>query len=197
MPRLISRVCVYCGSAWGLRPIYREAAADFGRCLAEAKMELVFGGGKLGLMGAVADAAIAAGGRVTGVITHDLKHKEVAHDGLNDLQVVQTMHERKKSMADLADAFVALPGGVGTLDELFEMMAWSQLEIHDCPIGVLNTNGYFNSIIAFLDHAAAEGFLRVDPRRVLIVESEPARLLSALQNWTGMTRKTWERAPRT
>jgi uncharacterized protein (TIGR00730 family) len=148
--------------------------------MAERGIGLVYGGGSVGLMGGVADAVLAGGGPVVGVITNELVKRELAHDRVADMRVVETMHERKKAMADLARGFVALPGGVGTFDELFEVMAWSQLAIHDLPIGVLNAEGYYGPMLAMLEHAAREGFLRSDPREVLVVEEDPGMLLDRM-----------------
>ncbi len=181
MPRDISPLCVYCGTAPGLNPAYRHAARDLGRLMGRQGVAMVYGGGRLGLMGEIADAVIAAGGRVTGIITHDLKDKELGHEGLTELQVVDTMHQRKKAMADLARAFIALPGGIGTLDEVSEMLCWAQLGIHHHPIGLLNTDGYYDRLLDFLGHAAKQGFIRLDLDRALAVASEPGPLLDALR----------------
>lgn len=181
MPRDISPLCVYCGTACGANPAYRAAARDLGRLMGAQGIAMVYGGGRRGLMGEVADAAIAAGGRVTGIITQALKHDELAHEGLTELQVVDTMHQRKKAMADLARAFVALPGGVGTLDEVFEMLCWAQLGIHNHPIGLLNTDGYYDGLLMFLRHVADQGFIRLNLDEALAVAREPAALLDALR----------------
>lgn len=192
----LNPLCVYCASAWGAKRAYRDAACGFGAALGARGIGLVYGGGKLGLMGEVADGAIGAGGRVIGVITHDLKHKEVAHDGLTELQVVDTMHQRKKAMADLARGFVALPGGVGTMDELFEILAWAQLGIHAKPVGVLNVEGYYDDLLRFIDHMAAEGFLRLRPSEALTVATDPGDLLERMREWAPPPKRDWERAPR-
>ncbi len=190
MPRDISPLCVYCGTATGARPDYVNAAHELGRLMAAQNIAMVYGGGRVGLMGVIADAAISGGGQVTGIITEALKSRELGHLGISELRVVDTMHERKKAMADLARAFIALPGGVGTLDEVFEMLCWAQLGIHEHPIGLLNTAGYYDRLLAFLDHVATEGFLRLDPRRALVVASDPAALLEGLRAWTGHARST-------
>jgi uncharacterized protein (TIGR00730 family) len=166
-----------------------------GAAMARRGIDLVYGGGKLGLMREIADAVMSGGGHVLGVITHDLKHKEVAHDGISRMVVVDTMHERKKHMADTARAFVALPGGVGTLDELFEILAWAQLAIHEHPVGLLNVDGYYDHLLAFVRHAALEGFLRVDPERVLVVETDADRLLDRMEKHEPLTRRAWEQTP--
>jgi len=193
MPRTISPLCVYCGTAWGARPVYAQAARELGVLMARRGIEMIYGGGKLGLMGEVADGVLGAGGRVTGVITAHLKDREVAHNGLTRLEVVDTMHERKKRMADAARAFVALPGGVGTMDEMFEMLAWSQLAIHDHPVGLLNVDGYYDHLLAWMGAAAAEGFLRVDLEQALVVSPEPGGLLDGMAAWEGVCRRTWDR----
>ncbi len=187
----IRHLCVYCGAADGARASYVRAADDLGRAIASRGITLVYGGGKVGLMGRVADGAIAAGGQAIGVITHELQLKEIGHDRLTELRVVDSMHERKKMMADQADAFIALPGGVGTFDELFEILTWAQLGIHSKPIGLLNTEGFYDGLLAFIDHVAREGFLRIDPREALVVERDPATLLGALQTWKGITTRKW------
>src|SRR4051812_46220785 len=173
-------VCVFCGANPGVRPVYLEAAARLGAVLAERGLAVVYGGATVGLMGAVADAALAKGGVVHGVIPTFLEAKELAHRGLTTLAVVGSMNERKARMAELSDAFVSLPGGYGTLDELFEMLTWSQLDLHRKPSALLDVDGYFTSLVAFLDRAAAEGLLRREHREMLLVESEPARLVDRL-----------------
>ena len=176
----IRRVCVYCGSRPGVRPAYAEAARALGALLAEAGIGLVTGGGRVGLMGAVADAVLAAGGEAVGVIPQALLDREVGHERMTRLDVVQTMHERKARMADLADAFVALPGGLGTLEEIAEVLTWAQLGLHGKPCGLLDVDGYYAPLVAFVDHAVAEGFVGVDARAALVVEQEPAALLDRL-----------------
>lgn len=183
MPGSIQRLCIYCGSSRGTRPEYAAAAQDTGRLLAERGIGVVFGGGSVGMMGAVADAALEAGGEVIGVIPHALAAREVDHTGLTALHKVDTMHERKALMADLADGFVALPGGIGTLEELMEVWTWVQLGIHRQPVGLLNVAGYFDGLLAFIDHAVAEGFVRPAHRDLLTVAGTPADLLDALAHW--------------
>ena len=175
-----SAVCVFCGSSPGARPAYRDAAAALGRALAAQGRTLVYGGGNVGLMGTIADAALAGGGRVVGVIPRHLVAREVAHAGLTDLRVVDSMHERKQQMADLADTFVLLPGGLGSLEEFFEVWTWGQLGLHRKPYGVLNVEGYFDPLLTFLDHAVAERFVRVEHRGLLVVDDDPIRLLERL-----------------
>jgi uncharacterized protein (TIGR00730 family) len=176
----MKRVCVFAGSSSGIRAEYRAAAADLGRALAGRGIELVYGGACVGLMGIVADRVLASGGRVTGVIPEALVAREVAHKGLSDLRVVASMHERKALMADLSDAFIALPGGWGTLDELFEVLTWGQLGLHRKPCGVLNVTRYFDRLLSFLEHSIAEGFVRPEYRSMLSVSDSPETLLDML-----------------
>jgi uncharacterized protein (TIGR00730 family) len=176
----VRRVCVYAGSNPGSDPAYAEAAAAFATTMAERGIGLVYGGGKVGLMGVLADTMLDAGGEAIGVMPQSLIDREIGHSGLTELKVVDSMHERKALMAELADAFVAVPGGIGTLEELIEVYTWSQLGIHDKACGVLNVKGYYDNLAALLDHAVAEGFLRPQHRAVLSVASEPAELLDRL-----------------
>ncbi|MFN7962743.1 MAG: TIGR00730 family Rossman fold protein [Thermoanaerobaculia bacterium] len=185
-------VCVYCGSSAGNQPGYAQAAAGFGRLLGEHGLGLVYGGGNVGLMGILADAALAAGSEVVGVIPEHLRAREVAHLGLSRLHVVSSMHERKALMAELADCFLALPGGLGTLDELFEILTWAQLGLHSKPCGLLEVNGYFAPLLGFLDQAVAAGFVRSEHRALLEVSSDPASLLAALARRFQVARTTVE-----
>ncbi len=173
-------VCVFCGSSLGERREYQLAAQAFGRLLAARNLTLIYGGGQIGLMGLLADAALAAGGRVIGVIPKILYRKEVAHGGLTELQVVDSIAERKTAMGRLSDAFVALPGGIGTMDELFEVWTWTQLGLQHKLAALLNVGGYFDFLIAFVDRAVAEGFLRPQHRAGLLVETNAERLLDRL-----------------
>lgn len=166
-PRVFRRICVFCGSSSGNDPVFVEAARDLGRSLAERGLELVYGGGRVGLMGQLADAALAAGGRVHGVIPQRLCDLEVAHQGLSELFVVDTMHARKAMMARLSDAFIALPGGFGTLEELFEVVTWAQIGYHQKPVGILDVAGYYAPLLQFIDHAQATGFVRDVYRPIL------------------------------
>jgi uncharacterized protein (TIGR00730 family) len=179
----VRRVCVFCGSATGGRPAYRRAAARLGEALARRGLGLVYGGGSIGLMGVVADAALAAGGEVVGVIPRSLARKEIAHAGLTRLHVVPSMHARKAMMADLAGAFVAMPGGMGTLEELTEVLTWAQLGLHAKPCALLDVAGYWRPLIRLFDHAVEERFLRPEHRRLLLVERSPERLLDRLGRW--------------
>jgi uncharacterized protein (TIGR00730 family) len=176
----IRRVRAFCGSNVGGRPEYAEAARRVGALIAGAGLDLVYGGGNVGLMGVLADAALGAGGEVVGVIPADLRDRELAHAGLHELIVVGTMHERKAKMADLSDAFAALPGGYGTLDELFEVLTWAQLGIHAKPIGLLDVGGFFGPLLAALDQMERERFLRPQHRALLHVADTPERLLELL-----------------
>jgi uncharacterized protein (TIGR00730 family) len=176
----MKRICVFCGSDRGVRPDYADAARRFGRALASRRLALVYGGGRVGLMGEIANSVLDAGGEVVGVIPRSLYEMEVAHTGVTDLRVVDSMHERKALMAELSDGFIALPGGMGTLEELFEVLTWAQLGFHEKPCGLLDVGGYFEHLIAFLEHAVGERFLRAEHRRLLLVETCPATLLDRL-----------------
>ena len=176
-------VAVFCGSQHGTDPAFAEAAASLGALLARRGIRLVYGGGHVGLMGVVADAAIDAGGTVEGVITRALAEREVAHHRVTELEVVETMHERKASMADRADAFVMLPGGFGTLDEFFEALTWTQLGVHAKPCAILDVDGYFDHLVSFLDASSERGFLRPEHRSMVIAEADPARLLDRMAAW--------------
>jgi hypothetical protein len=173
-------VCVYCGSRHGAKPSYTEAARALGTAIGARSWQLVYGGGKVGLMGEVADATLAAGGRVVGVIPESLQRLEVGHLGLHELHVVPTMHIRKQMMAERAKAFIAMPGGIGTLEELYEVWTWRQLGYHAQPIGLLNVNGYFDDLLRFMDRTVSEGFLSESQRNNLIVCADPENLLLQL-----------------
>jgi uncharacterized protein (TIGR00730 family) len=175
-------ICVYCGSADGISPNFVSAARSTGSTLARAGLTVVFGGGRTGLMGALADAALEAGGRVIGVITESMNTPALAHPGLTRLEVTATIHQRKARMYELADGYIALPGGFGTLDELFETLTWGQIGEHAKPVGLLNVNGYYDPLLAMLDRAVDEKFLFPEHRQALLCASEPARLLDAMQN---------------
>jgi uncharacterized protein (TIGR00730 family) len=177
---MIDSVCVFCGSAMGASPRYLEAARTLGRTTAAAGVQLVYGGAHVGLMGALADAALEAGGEVVGVMPRALVDREIAHRGLTTLHVVESMHERKALMAELAGAFVALPGGLGTLEELFEIWTWGMLGLHDKRYAIVDVDGYYAPLIAFLDHARDEGFIRPAQREQLIVEPDASRVLERI-----------------
>lgn len=175
------RICVFCGSKTGVDQSFSKVAVRFAESLALAKHDLVYGGGNIGLMGIIADAALAVGGNVIGVIPGSLAELEIAHPKLTELHVVKSMHERKALMTTLSDAFVALPGGFGTLDETFEILTWAQLRFHNKPVGLINVAGYYNSLLQFLDHQLAMGFLRQDHRDLLLVEIAPEKMLKRLE----------------
>ena len=178
--RQIQRLCVFCGSSSGTRRVYAEAAAQLGGDLAKSKIALVFGGGRVGLMGILADSVLAAGGKAIGVMPRALVEKEIAHTSLTELHVVESMHQRKSLMADLADAFLLLPGGFGSWEEFCEVLTWLQLGIHHKPCAILNVAGYYNGLLSLADHALAEGFLRPAHHRMVIVADHPQAALSQL-----------------
>ena len=173
----MQRVCVFCGSNPGARPEYADAARDLAAALVRDNLALVYGGGRVGLMGVVADEVLRLGGQAIGVIPRALWQREVGHTGLSDIRIVETMHERKAMMADLSDAFIALPGGLGTIEEIVEIWTWAQLGIHTKPLGFLNVLDYYTPLMAFLDHAVNERFIREGMRRVAMVEESPVALL--------------------
>ncbi|AAY95998.1 TIGR00730 family Rossman fold protein [Pseudomonas protegens] len=187
----LTSVCVFCGASTGANPLYREAAQALGRAIAERRLTLVYGGGAVGLMGIVADAALAAGGEVIGIIPQSLKDKEIGHRGLTRLEVVDGMHARKARMAELSDAFIALPGGLGTLEELFEVWTWGQLGYHHKPLGLLEVNGFYEKLSGFLDHIVGEGFVRAPHRDMLQMSESPAGLLDALDAWQPTVPDKW------
>jgi uncharacterized protein (TIGR00730 family) len=187
----VKRVCVFSGSSPGADLAYRAAATDLGHRLAERGLELVYGGAHVGLMGTVADAAMEGGGRVIGVIPQPLVDREVAHPGLSDLRVVDSMHERKALMAELSDAFVALPGGVGTLEELFEVYTWNQLGLHAKPLGLFNVRGYYDGLARFLDHAVTERFVTPQHRAMLLVGEDLDELIDGLDRWQAPRQPKW------
>jgi uncharacterized protein (TIGR00730 family) len=176
----VESLCVFCGSSRGADPAFAEAAGRFGAAVAERGLELVYGGASVGLMGAVADAALAAGGRATGVITESLAGHEIAHETLSDLHVVSTMHERKALMSELSDAFVMLPGGFGTYEEFMESVTWAQLGLHDKPCGILNVDGFFDDLLSFVRHAAGQGFIKARQIDALVISGDVDDLLTAL-----------------
>ncbi|MBR8399486.1 TIGR00730 family Rossman fold protein [Burkholderia cenocepacia] len=184
-------VCVYCGSSSGVRPVYADAARAFGRALVDAGLTLVYGGGRVGLMGVIADEVMAAGGHAVGVIPELLVDKEVGHTGLSELHVVPDMHHRKKMMADLSDAFVAMPGGAGTLEELFEVYTWAQLGYHRKPVALYNIDSFYDPLIALLRHTVDEGFMRPAYFNALCVESEPVALIERLRHYQPPARDKW------
>ena len=178
----MTSICVYCGSRIGNDPAYRQAAEELAAVLLRHRLVLIYGAGRIGLMGVLADAMLAGGGEVIGVIPRALMNSEVAHAGLSRLEVVESMHIRKARMMELADAMVALPGGLGTLEELFEALTWAQLRFHRKPCGLLNVQGYFDPLLTFLDGALEKGFISAENRRLVTMDASPARLLDALLN---------------
>lgn len=188
---MMKAICVYCGSNAGERPDYVDGARALGRAIAGRGATLVYGGARVGLMGAVAEAALAAGGRVVGIIPEALVAKEIAHPALSELHVVASMHARKTMMADLSDGFVALPGGVGTLEEIFEMWTWAQLGHHVKPCALLDVAGYWRKLVAFLDHQVEEGFVRPAHREMLAVDHDPERLLARMDRYEAPVVQKW------
>jgi uncharacterized protein (TIGR00730 family) len=186
-----SSVCVFCGSNGGADPAYTEAAEAVGAGLAQRGIRIVYGGGRVGLMGALADSARAAGGEVVGVMPQQLVDREIGHTGIDDLRVVDTMHERKALMVELADAFIALPGGIGTLEELFEVYTWAQLGIHAKPLALLDVAGYYEPLAAFLDHAVAQRFLRAETRAMLSVADSLEAVLDTFERWQPPRMHKW------
>ena len=185
------RIAIYCGSSRGLDPIYATAAAEMATYLAKQGIGIVYGGGNVGIMGVIADAALAAGGEVIGVIPESLLAKELSHAGVTELHITRSMNERKQRMVDLSDAFIALPGGFGTLDELFETLTWLQLGFHGKPVGLLNAAGFFDHLLTFLDHMSSTGFLTPKHRSSLITETEPEALLKAIRAFEPDTCEKW------
>ena len=190
-------ICVYCGSSIGSSPNLAAAARELGQTLAASNLELIYGGGRVGLMGVLADAVLEAGGRVQGVIPQALADREVAHAGLTQLHVVDTMHQRKAMMAELSDGFIALPGGLGTFEELFEIWTWAQLGMHSKPIGLLNVASYFDLLLQFLDHATSQQLLKPVHRDLLLVSNRPDALLSQMQTAAPTTSTKWIDASQT
>ena len=188
---MIQRICVFCGSNSGSDPTYVAAARGLGALLAREGSALVYGGGSVGLMGELADAVLASGGRAIGVIPHALWAREIGHRGLTDLHIVDTMHERKAMMADLADAFIAMPGGLGTLEEIFEIWTWAQLGLHAKPLGFYDVNGFFSPLMHFLDRAVRERFLREQHRAIAMIDSDAQMLLRRFESWVPPKVEKW------
>jgi uncharacterized protein (TIGR00730 family) len=187
----MTRICVFCGSSTGLRPVYAEAAREMGALLVQRGIGLVYGGGCVGLMGTIADAVMRAGGEVIGVIPEALVERELAHGDVTKMIVVRSMHERKAKMAELSDAFIAMPGGYGTFEEFCEIITWAQLGMHRKPCGILNVDGYYDSLLALFDRAVAEGFLHPGNRRIVLHETDPQRLLESVVNYTPPQTEKW------
>jgi uncharacterized protein (TIGR00730 family) len=187
----MNRICVFAGSSSGKRVEYAAAARELGRALARRRIGLVYGGARVGLMGALADEVLSGGGHVIGVMPEALVAKEVAHHGLSELRVVKSMHERKATMADLAEGFIALPGGLGTLEEFFEVLTWAQLGLHRKPCGLLNVQGYFDGLLSFIEHCATEAFVRREHTAMVSVASDPTGLLDLLATYTAPVVEKW------
>jgi uncharacterized protein (TIGR00730 family) len=187
----LASVCVFCGSNAGADPAYVNTAQAVGRGLAQRGIRVVYGGGRVGMMGALADAARGAGGEVVGIMPRAMFDREIGHTGIDDLRVVGSMHERKALMVELADAFIALPGGIGTLEELFEVYTWAQLGIHAKPLGLLDVGGYYEPLSAFLDHAVAQRFLRPETRGMLAVAGDLDTLLDEFDGWAPAPMHKW------
>jgi uncharacterized protein (TIGR00730 family) len=179
----LKRLCVFCGSSFGVNPAYVKAANKLGKAIAKRNICLVYGGARVGLMGEIASTVIRAKGEVIGVIPKDLVEKEVAHSNLSDLRIVGTMHERKSLMAELSDGFIAMPGGFGTIEEIFEAITWAQLSFHDKPCGFLNIKGYYNDLIKFLDHSVEENFIVPEHRAMIVIDDDPESLLDKFLNY--------------
>jgi uncharacterized protein (TIGR00730 family) len=188
---MIRRICVFCGSNKGSDPAFAEAARELGRLFAREGIALVYGGGSVGLMGELADAVLGAGGEVIGVIPHALWAREVGHRGLTDLRIVDTMHDRKAMMADLADAFIALPGGLGTFEEIFEIWTWAQLGLHQKPLGFLDVNGFYAPLMEFLDRAVRARFVKEEHRAIALVARDPEALLRRFDSWQPPRVEKW------
>jgi uncharacterized protein (TIGR00730 family) len=186
------RVCVYCGSSPGRRSRYADAATELAEVLVRHDLELVYGGADKGIMGIIANAVLEQGGKVHGVIPQMLMDKEIAHRGLTELHVVRSMHARKTMMAALSDGFIAMPGGFGTLEEIIEIVTWGQLRFHEKPCGLLNIDGYFDHLLAYLDHAQQEGFLRRENRSMLLVDNDPAGLVRQFERYTAPRVEKWQ-----
>ena len=191
----MKQVCIFCGSYKGTQPIYITAAHAMGRGLAQRGLGLVYGGGRVGLMGAVADGTLAGGGKAVGIIPQSLVDRELAHKGLSELHVVDSMHTRKAMMADIADAFIAMPGGFGTLDELFEIITWAQLGFHHKPIALLNIGGYFDTMLTFIEHMATEGFIKPEHRNAMLVKNQVDDLLDSLLTYQPPQLEKWIKKP--
>lgn len=189
--KVVRQICVYCGSSPGKRPEYIEEAKKLAELLVREGIGLVYGGASVGIMGSLADTVLNNGGQVTGIIPEGLVSKEVAHNGLTDLQVVSSTHERKFAMAEQSDGFIALPGGLGTIEELFEVLTWSQLGFHQKPVGLLNVCGYYDHLSSFLDHAVSEEFVKQDHRHMLMVEENPQTLIEGFKNYEPPSVEKW------
>ena len=187
----MNKICVYCGSSPGKQPEYRTAARALAAAMNQHNMDLVYGGASVGIMGEIADAVLTEGGKVTGIMPQALVDKEVSHPGLSELIVVQSMHERKQVMADISDGFIAMPGGLGTLEELFEILTWGQLGFHQKPCGLLNIAGYYDQLTSFLQHAVDEQFVKLKHAEMLLASSDPQALLEAMLQYQPPSGDKW------
>ena len=192
MTNKIEKICVFCGANKGIKQIYADAARQFASVLLQAKIELIYGGANIGLMGEIADEMLIHGGKVIGVMPQFLVEKEVAHTRLNKLYIVKSMHERKEMMFNLADAFVMLPGGTGSLDEFFEIITWAQLGFHNKPRGILNVDGYYDYLLKFIEHAVSECFLTTAHKNRILVEEKPEKLIKLLWNYNDPLQDRWQ-----
>jgi hypothetical protein len=191
MAKRIQSLCVFCGSSPGANPEYAAIGRRLGHLLAERGIRLVYGGGNVGIMGLLADAALERGGEVIGIIPHALMQRELAHNGLTELHITNSMHERKALMAELSDGFIALPGGIGTLEELSEVLTWAQLGLHGKPCGLINTAQFYDAFVSFLDHAVAERFIRPEHRSILMIEEQPEALLDRMERYQPPVVEKW------
>ena len=187
----MSRICVFCGSSSGIDPVYSKTASAVGEFLAQNGIELVYGGGRVGLMGTVADSVLANGGRVIGVIPEALDKKEIAHKGLTELHIVSSMHQRKALMAEFADGFIAMPGGFGTFEEICEIVTWAQLGIHQKPCGLLNVNGFYDPLIELFNNSTASGFIRLAHREIVLVSAEIEKLFELMKHYKPPAIEKW------
>lgn len=187
----MKNICVFCGSAVGKNPIYKQTAQELGLLFVKKQIRLIYGGGRVGLMGIMADTVMQNGGKVVGIIPQFLIEMEVAHSRLSEMIMVKTMHERKKRMTDMAQGFVVMPGGIGTMDEFFEVFTWAQLGLHTKPIGLLNTNGFFDKLLAYIDFAVEEGFVKAQSREMMLIETDAEHLIESMQNYEANHVKKW------
>jgi uncharacterized protein (TIGR00730 family) len=187
----MQKIVIYCGSSPGHDKLFVELAYDLGQYLANAKIQVIYGGAQVGIMGAVANGVLSAGGEVIGILPQFLRRKEIAHEGVTEVIATETMHQRKKLMEEMADGFIVLPGGYGTLDEMFEILTWGQLGLHNKPIGLLNVNGYYNHLIAMMDHMVTSGFVSIANRQMLIVDEEIDTLITAMYAYQPQSTEKW------